>query len=259
MQQIKVLGVSVNTMRISDLHSVITKTVLNNSNTIIANHNLHSIALFHRDEELRRFYASVEYIHIDGMSLVKWGQLLGGSLREDHRVTYVDWIHPLMRFAAENGWRVYCVGGKPGVGEKAAEVLREEIPELQIWTHHGYFDTTTDSVENKQVVEEINTVAPHILLVGMGMPRQEKWIKANRAALKVHVVLPAGACMDYVAGAVPTPPRWMGRMGLEWLYRLYSEPKRLAGRYLVEPWTLVPLMARDLWQAKVVRRNGVAP
>lgn len=254
-----ILGISANALTIRDLHDIITKTVLTGGRLIIANHNLHSIALFHRSEEMKRFYAAAEYTHVDGMSLVKWGQLLGYSLCKDHRVTYVDWVRPLMRFAAENGWRVYCLGGKPGVAEKAAGVLREEISDLHIWTHHGYFDTSPNSEENTRVVEKINAVAPHVLMVGMGMPRQEKWIMANRAALTAQVMLPSGACMDYVAGAVPTPPRWMGRAGLEWLYRLCSEPRRLASRYLVEPWTLVPLMVRDLWRVKVMGRFEVTP
>lgn len=259
MRQLEVLGVTVDRLSMVDLHAVMSDAVHDNKNTVIANHNLHSIALFHRDEEMRSFYASAEYTHIDGMSVVKWGQLLGRSLNEDHRVTYVDWVRPLMRFAAEKGWRVYSLGGKPGVAERAADVLRAEIPGLHIWTHHGYFDLRADSAENRRVIDEINAVAPHILIVGMGMPRQEKWIMANRAALRAQVVLPAGACMDYVAGAVATPPRWMGRVGLEWLYRLCNEPRRLASRYLVEPWTLVPLMVRDLWRVKVSKWDGTVP
>lgn len=85
-------------------------------------------------------------------------------------------------------------------------------------------------------------------MVGMGMPRQEHWVVEYHERIEANVIWLVGACFDYVAGAIPTPPRWMGRVGLEWLYRLYSEPQRLASRYLLEPWSLVPLMISDLWR-----------
>jgi N-acetylglucosaminyldiphosphoundecaprenol N-acetyl-beta-D-mannosaminyltransferase len=96
------------------------------------------------------------------------------------------------------------------------------------------------------VLAAIRSFRPHILMVGMGMPRQEHWILDNLDEIEVRVILTAGACMDYVAGAVPTPPRWMGRWGLEWLFRLGSDPTRLWRRYLIEPWFVFRLFIRDL-------------
>jgi N-acetylglucosaminyldiphosphoundecaprenol N-acetyl-beta-D-mannosaminyltransferase len=111
-------------------------------------------------------------------------------------------------------------------------------------THHGFFDTTPGSMESVAVLEAIRAFRPHILLVCMGMPRQEYWIQDNWERIHANAVLPMGAALDYWAGVIPTPPRWMGRMGLEWLCRLLSEPRRLWRRYLVEPWALlVPLAA----------------
>lgn len=84
-------------------------------------------------------------------------------------------------------------------------------------------------------------------MVGMGMPFQEHWILDNLEFIQVNAILNAGACFDYVAGAVPVPPRWMGRIGFEWLYRLMNEPGRLAKRYLWEPWFLIPHMVKDMF------------
>jgi N-acetylglucosaminyldiphosphoundecaprenol N-acetyl-beta-D-mannosaminyltransferase len=103
-----------------------------------------------------------------------------------------------------------------------------------------------DSPENKATIDAINTYKPHILMVGMGMPRQEHWIAKNLESIQTNTILTSGACIDYVAGAIPTPPRWMGRMGLEWLYRLFSEPKRLWRRYLIEPWFIGILFLREI-------------
>ncbi|MEM7590395.1 MAG: WecB/TagA/CpsF family glycosyltransferase [Cyanobacteria bacterium P01_A01_bin.83] len=88
----------------------------------------------------------------------------------------------------------------------------------------------------------------NILMVGMGMPRQEKWILDNIEDIEANIILPSGACADYVADETPTPPRWMGQVGLEWLYRLVIDPKRLWRRYLVEPWFLAKLFLKEFTQ-----------
>jgi N-acetylglucosaminyldiphosphoundecaprenol N-acetyl-beta-D-mannosaminyltransferase len=115
---------------------------------------------------------------------------------------------------------------------------------LQIQTHHGHFQAEKTSLENKEVLEEINAYAPQIVMVGMGMPRQEHWIADNWQELHCNAVFCSGAALDYVAGEVPIPPRWMGQLGFEWLYRLVAEPKRLWRRYLVEPWFVLVVLMR---------------
>ena len=92
----------------------------------------------------------------------------------------------------------------------------------------------------------IKEYRPHLLILGMGMPRQEHWLFDHLEQLPETAILNAGAAIDYVAGAVRTPPRWAGRFGLEWLFRLAAEPDRLWRRYLVEPWYILGLFLRDL-------------
>jgi N-acetylglucosaminyldiphosphoundecaprenol N-acetyl-beta-D-mannosaminyltransferase len=93
----------------------------------------------------------------------------------------------------------------------------------------------------------------------MGMPRQEWWILDNLDRISANIVLQAGACFDYVAGEVPLPPRWMGQLGLEWLYRLVSEPGRLWRRYLVEPWSLLIPAGSDLFHRRAHRAQEPGP
>jgi len=236
------LGVVVDPLTIAELNERIAKAVNQGERLIIAHHNLHSVYLYHRDPKMRAFFARAQVVHIDGMPLVYWARVLGYPVRKQHRVTYVDWVHPLMATAAAEGWRVFYLGGKPGVAARAAEKLRRQYPGLVLETRHGYFTPE----ENDAVLEEIARFQPHVLMVGMGMPRQEHWVLDNLERISANAILTAGACFDYVAGVIPTPPRWMGRVGLEWLYRLWSEPRRLARRYLLEPWFLVPLALKDL-------------
>lgn len=242
MDRLTLLGVKVDTLSIGELNHLVSRAINNGENFLIANHNLHSIYLYHHDERMKVFYHKADYIHIDGMPLLMWGRLLGYPLKREQRVTYVDWIHPLMAMAEREGSRVFYLGGKPGVAVRAAEILCARYPALKIQTHHGYFTEE----ENKVVLDKIRDFQTQILIVGMGMPRQEHWVADNLENITANVILTAGACFDYIAGVIPTPPRWMGRLGLEWLYRLFSEPRRLAKRYLVEPWALLPLAIKDL-------------
>ncbi len=241
-EPIEILGINVHPLSISQLNSLIAHTINYQQKWIIANQNLHSVYIYHHDPKIRDFYAKAEYTHIDSMALVFLGKILGFPLQREQRVTYVDWINPLMAEAAERGWRIFYLGSKPGVAEQGAEILRKKFSGLQIITADGYFDAALNSLENQAILAQIQTYRPDILMVGMSMPRQEHWILDNLEQISTHAILPCGATMDYVAGTIPTPPRWAGRIGLEWLFRLMSEPKRLWRRYLVEPWFLLKLL-----------------
>jgi N-acetylglucosaminyldiphosphoundecaprenol N-acetyl-beta-D-mannosaminyltransferase len=231
-----ILGVQVEALSMADLNATVTDAIENDKRVLIANHNLHSIYLYHHDARMRSFYAAAHHIHVDGMAVIALGRLLGIALRRDHRVTFVDWMGPLASAAAQHGWRVFYLGSRPSIAERGAQALCQRYPGLQIRTAHGFFDPDPASPEAQAIVTEIEAWRPHLLITGMGMPRQEHWIIDHLDKLSANVVLNGGAALDYFAGAIPTPPRWAGRCGLEWLFRLVSEPRRLWTRYLVEPW-----------------------
>jgi len=249
------LGVWVNALTLQELNDLVARAIADDRKWVIANHNLNSVRLSHRHPGMKRFFENVEFIHVDGMPLVWIGRLLGHPLRREHRVTYVDWLWPLMGLAEKNGWRVFYLGSRHETVSAGVQRIREQHPELGISFRSGYFDSSDSSRENAAVIEAINAFRPHVLMVGMGMPRQEIWIADNLDKVKANVVLPSGAAIDYVAGAVATPPRWSGKIGMEWVFRLAHEPRRLWRRYLVEPWSVSGLLARDLIE-KVRSRWG---
>jgi N-acetylglucosaminyldiphosphoundecaprenol N-acetyl-beta-D-mannosaminyltransferase len=249
--RLPLLGTFVQPLTMADLNRLVDATVAGGERRVIANVNMHSLCLQRSDTAMREFFEGADYVHVDGMALIMIGRWLGLPLQREHRVTYVDWIHPLMSLAATRGWRVFYLGSRPGIPERAAAVLRRLHNGLEMETAHGYFDALQDSAANAAVVMRINEYRPHILLVGMGLPRQEYWIRDNVAALESNVVLPCGGCMDYIAGVIPTPPRWTGQLGAEWLFRLGTEPRRLWRRYLVEPWSLVPPLVQELLAARM--------
>lgn len=211
---------------------------------LVANHNLHSLHLLKRDRSMGAVYERADLIEIDSMPLIAWGRLLGHRLGREHRNTYLDWREDFWALAAARGWRVFHLGCRPGVGAAAAEAIGRRFPGAVIGERDGYFDV--DGAENEAVLADIAAFRPDILFVGMGMPRQERWIVANWDRLPDCVVFPIGAAFDYEAGAVPTPPRWTAALGMEWFARFLAEPGRLFHRYFVEPWSLVPAALADL-------------
>jgi N-acetylglucosaminyldiphosphoundecaprenol N-acetyl-beta-D-mannosaminyltransferase len=239
---IDILGAKVDALPIRQLNALITQAVAQKRRWIIANHNLHSLYVYHHDPRMRSFYQKSDFIHIDGMALILLGNLLGYSLHREHRVTYVDWLPALMSEAVQQQWRIFYLGSKPEVVQHGAAILRNQFPGLKLITAHGYFDPDPSSFENQAILKSINAYQPHILMIGMGMPRQEHWILDNINTLQANAILTCGAAIDYVAGAIPTPPRWSGKLGLEWLFRLIAEPRRLGKRYLIEPWFILKLL-----------------
>jgi N-acetylglucosaminyldiphosphoundecaprenol N-acetyl-beta-D-mannosaminyltransferase len=248
----RLAGVTVDAFTAQGLTEAVGEAIKTASRWVIANHNLHSLYLHRTDAEMRRFYLFADYCHIDGMPLILLAQAMGIPLTRENRITYLDWIDPLMARAEAESWHVFYLGSRPGVAAQGAQVLRGRYPHLKIAVHDGYFDHSGSA--NDAVLAAIDGFGTQILMVGMGMPRQEHWILQNAHKLGVNVLLPCGACIDYVAGVVYSPPRWTGKVGVEWMFRLFADPKRLWKRYLVEPGALVALMLWDF-----VTRRSSAP
>lgn len=245
-QRVRLLGAEVDLVTPDEVLALTAARVEAGKPAVIANHNAHSLHLYRRSESLRAFFAAADLIEADSTPLIAWGRLLGLPIRPAHRCTYLDWREAFWRMAQARGWKVFYLGGAPGVAEAAAERLSAQWPGARIAARHGYFDLEPTSAENQAIVAEINAFSPDVIFVGMGMPLQETWIAANRASIPKGVMFSIGAAFDYEAGVQAAAPRWMGRFGLEWLFRLVSQPKRLAYRYLIEPWSLAPAALDDL-------------
>jgi N-acetylglucosaminyldiphosphoundecaprenol N-acetyl-beta-D-mannosaminyltransferase len=233
----EIFGVKVTPTTMEDLFTLMDRSVAAKDQVVIASLNLHGMYKLFKDEIFRSLHDDPKTcVHIDGTPIIWLGKAAGLSLNNEHRTGWIDWFLPLMERAQRSGWRVYYLGGTEEVLTGGLARLRGEFPELAIDGHNGYFDARPGSAANTAVVDHINRFEPHILIVGMGMGRQEHWISANRENLRTNCIGTCGACMEYFAGVVPTAPRWLAPLGLEWLYRLLSDPARFWRRYLVEPW-----------------------
>ena len=245
-ERIQVLGQSMDLVKPAELFHHVARRLREGQRTIVANHNTHSLAIGRKNPEFRNFYSAADLIQVNSIPLIFWARLTSGRGRRFHRCTYLDWRDEFWERAQAEGWRVFFVGGRPGVGECARAQILERWPKLQLAVHHGHFDAAPGSEENNAVHDAMAAFRPHILLVGMGMPRQELWVMQNLQRLGPCAIFTVGAAFDYEAGIQAACPRWIGRIGAEWLFRLARNPARLGRRYLMEPLSLLDLVAGDL-------------
>jgi len=151
---------------------------------------------------------------------------------------------------------VYLLGAAPGVAERAAENVHRRWPAVRVvGTYSPPIGFERDAVENEGILERIADARPDVLVVGLGAPKQELWVHQHREKLAAKVALCVGATIDFLAGEKARAPRWMQRVGLEWFYRVASEPKRLAARYARDAWIFPRLLAREWWQRRSVARS----
>lgn len=173
------------------------------------------------DPSFMRVLHAADLCVADGVGLLFAARFLGHRLPE--RVTGSDGVPLIARQAAREGWKLFLLGAAPGIAEKAAARLVEDNPGLQIVGTHAGSPAVRDE---EAIVARVNASGADILLVAYGAPNQDKWIARNRDRLNVAVAMGVGGTFDFLAGVVPRAPRWMRRMALEWLYRLYKQPWR---------------------------------
>jgi N-acetylglucosaminyldiphosphoundecaprenol N-acetyl-beta-D-mannosaminyltransferase len=239
-----VLGVPVDALDVPALHARLRAFVTDGTRATVLHANAHAINLACRHGWLRDAFRAADVVLCDGHGVRLAAQILGHT--RPVRITYAEWTWQLAAWCEAEGLSLFLLGGEVGVAETAAARLRARSPGLRVaGTHHGYFDKAAGSEETAAVVAAINAARPDLVIVGFGMPLQERWVHEQRASIDAPVVLTGGAVFDYVSGRLRRPPPWMRDRGLEWLGRLAIEPRRLASRYLIgNP----EFAVRVLWQ-----------
>jgi exopolysaccharide biosynthesis WecB/TagA/CpsF family protein len=190
--------------------------------------NPHTVNLAFED---RRFASTLSHAAlrlVDGVGIRLAGAV--GGVWVPAVLNGSDLNEAVLRRVASRGWSVFLLGGRPGVADAAAANLRERIPTLNVaGTQHGYFD----DADGAAVAERVRRSGAGVLIVALGQPRQERWLEDHLGASGAKVGLAVGGFLDFAAGAVRRAPGWMNRVGVEWLFRLSQEPRRLARRYVI--------------------------
>lgn len=223
-------------MTTSSIVDVIDDACLEHKKVVISNYNIHGFNLSMQLPWLYRFHQNADYVHCDGMGILKTANLLGLNLTNDYHTSYTSLMPKVLNLANQEGYSVFFLGGKPHILEAALKNLNQNYPNAKFFGHHGYFlsdDPVQDSLNQTQVLNLVNEKKPNILVMGMGMPLQEKWVDKNKNNLDVNAIMLGGAIIDRLAGTVPDCPHLVTQLGLEWIFRLIREPKRLMGRYVV--------------------------
>lgn len=196
-----------------------------------------------RDADLKDILTNADMLTADGAGVVLASRLLNRSVPE--KVSGVDLVREVFRTYAEKGLSCYLFGAKPGVADEAAESIKTAYPGIVIaGCQNGYF-TPEQEIE---IVNTINSSGADLLLVALGAPRQEKWIARYKKVLNVKVCMGVGGTIDILSGRVQLAPDFFRRNGLEWLHRLYKEPRRF-----IRMLDLPRFMIRVLWE-RIMRR-----
>jgi N-acetylglucosaminyldiphosphoundecaprenol N-acetyl-beta-D-mannosaminyltransferase len=211
--------------------------------------NVDHAVLFQSRRDLRAAYADASLVLADGAPIVLASRLLGArgkcpALPE--RVAGSDLV-PRLFAAVRQPLRVFLLGAASGVAERAAARIEREWPHITVvGCYSPPLGFESDELESAKILNIIGAAAPDVLVVGLGAPKQELWIHQHHRQLPAKVALCAGATIDFLAGQKRRSPIWMRRAGLEWAHRVFSEPRRLAGRYARDAWVFPGLVWREL-------------
>jgi N-acetylglucosaminyldiphosphoundecaprenol N-acetyl-beta-D-mannosaminyltransferase len=237
MDKLSIMGVRINNISMSEVMRLAEQKIENDERYIIYTPNTEIIMMCRKDEEFLNLMNSSDINVPDGVGLIYAGKIRKYPLKE--KVAGYDLSINLLKMADEKGLKLYVVGGRPGVAEAAMKNVQNKYPGIEIvGTQHGYFKGThlgqKGHEEEMSVIEDINKQKPHILFVGFGAKKQEQWIEYNKGLINANVIIGNGGTLDGLAGIVKRAPDIYINLGLEWLYRLIKEPKRIT-RQIVLP------------------------
>jgi len=212
--------------------------------------NVDHIVMLQHHAGLKAAYGDAGMVLADGAPVLWSSRLLRCGLPE--RVAGSDLVPALFDAArTEQPLRAYLLGAAPGVADRAAANIGRRWPAVEVvGTYSPPLGFEKDESENAAILDRISAARPDVLIVGLGAPKQELWVHKHRDALSAKVALCVGATIDFLAGERSRAPVWMREAGLEWLYRVASEPRRLASRYAKDALIFPRLLAREWWRRR---------
>ncbi|NLK64502.1 MAG: WecB/TagA/CpsF family glycosyltransferase [Tissierellia bacterium] len=237
MDRLSIMGVRINNISMNEALKLAGEKIENDEKFIIYTPNTEIIMMCQKDEEFLNLINKSDINVPDGVGLIYAGKIKKHPLKE--KVAGYDLSINLLKMADEKGLKLYVVGGRPGVAEAAMKNVQNTYPGIKIvGARHGYFKGShlgqSGHEEEMSVIEDINKQKPHILFVGFGAKKQEQWIDYNKDLIKANVIIGNGGTLDGLAGIVKRAPDIFINSGLEWLYRLIKEPRRIK-RQIVLP------------------------
>ena len=250
--RVDVLGVHVSAVTMDRTLEILDHWITTGMQRYVCVTGVHGVMESRRDETLRQIHNNAGLVTPDGMPLVWWSQLTGQ--RQTERVYGPDLLLSCCQRSLTTGYRHFFYGGGDGVAERLVQRLSRRFPGLEVaGTYTPPFRPLTHA-EDEDVVRRINDAAPDIVWVGLSTPKQEYWMAQHVGRLEAPALIGIGAAFDFHAGLKRQAPRWMQQSGLEWFFRLSTEPRRLWKRYLTNNPAFVWLALQEAWRAAVPAR-----
>lgn len=243
--RINICGVEIDRYSFDEVIELIVKhTLTSEKPEYVVTPNAMHILLLQKDAEFRKIYSKSFLVVPDGVSLLWAAKFLQTPL--NGRVNGTDLFEKICAIAAQKNLKVFLLGGRPRAAQQAKEVLQARHPNLTIvGTYCPPYGFESQPKELDLINSQIKAVSPDILFVGLGAPKQEKWIAANYLDLGVPISIGIGVSFELVANMVTRAPVWMQKAGLEWLFRLIVEPQRLWKRYILGNPTFIWLVLKQ--------------
>ncbi|KKO46818.1 glycosyl transferase [Arsukibacterium ikkense] len=196
---------------------------------VIFSNNGHAISIYNADKQAREQMDQADLVHADGQSVVSFSRWFKHARAVPERTATTDMIHDIPNFYPGT-LKHFLLGGKAASVSKAADILGQTYANFQVVGHqHGYFG----DAEEAAICDAINAAKPDVLWVGLGKPKEQLFCIRNKSRLTVPVIISCGGCYNYITGEYPRAPMWMQNAGLEWLFRMAKDPRKLFVRYLL--------------------------
>lgn len=247
MKSMKVLGVEVDAVSMKEALDVVWNLIgaPEAKCAYVVTPNLDHARMLQENEALRSAYDDAALRLVDGMPLVWAARMLGRPVPE--RVAGSDLVPALLASAsADRPLTYYLLGAAEGIAERASQILAQRYPHARcVGFHSPPFGFERNEAENQRIAELVSAAAPDVLVLGLGAPKQELWVHANRHRLRAKVALCVGATIDFIAGQSSRAPLWMQKTGLEWVHRAATDPKRLLPRYAKDAVAFPKLLYAD--------------
>ncbi len=240
MTRMRLMNTEIDNLTMDETLDAIDSLIKEDNCSYVVTPNVDHIVQLEKDEELKRVYENASLILTDGKPLIWISNWYKTPIKE--KISGSDLFPRVCELAAKKGYTMYLLGAAEGVADKAAKNLMDKYKGLNIvGTYSPPFGFEKDKVELKKIERQIQEVHPDILIVGLGCPKQEKYMYHHCKELDVPISFGLGASIDFEAGNIKRAPRWMSEHGLEWLYRITQDPKRLAKRYLVDDMKIISI------------------
>lgn len=235
------MNTEIDNLTMSEALDAIEELISLKKNAYVVTPNVDHIVRLEQNSDFAEVYRNADLILTDGQPLIWISKWYKTKIKE--KISGSDLFPLLCKRAAEKGYTMFFLGAAEGVAATAAEKLSQKYSGLQVvGTYSPPYGFEKDSSELTKIEALIKKANPDILIIGLGCPKQEFFIYHNKEKLGVPISLCLGASIDFEAGIIKRAPKWMSDIGLEWLYRLIKEPKRMAKRYLVDDRKIIQLI-----------------